>query len=530
MQFQTQRTASDAVESAQTRYRSKQRPDAIRRFQEHRLRMRGRPAWWNQWSEYEFFVDYDWAASEEFFEVQEVFWNPIFLYYFTDDWSENLSDTWNDRQSFAFYSRDFKYQGVLLPTQAAADLLMNISTTSSSTQHGFLKALESTFELIQKELTQVFGHGYQLKANEVTIDGYQVLEDVAAVIEGTAGTDANYFPYKAILDLRKTAGTRVFIALGGPSDQSPETLARIQELNHVISRTFQIVVDESGSTSTIPPSSPGWYGIPWTQDYCVPKDHTNPDGPKISNPLNERKIGSRTGVMIANMICRIADDLIRRQRKLEYASLQDLLSYPNPKIADALGQEIPEQWQHSADIISAYVLAFRIADTGCRELEFDYLKFKYKCKKRLVSKREAAKFGSYLKANGLLDNLKDDSESGDPEVLRRSHAESYLGWLKGKAVTPEFHEVQKELKAITQLVSMSQQWTRQFSKMCTLSKYGPGTLRKKLAYNTWLSPLLFLLAEESQARDLHPADQSSRFLNGVRELGEGFVFNECDSN
>lgn len=514
------RTARAAVSRAQNNYRTQTRPDAYRRLQERRLRTRGLPKWWHDWSPYDLLVGVD-EFGWDFLEAEENFWNPVFLYYFSDSWDESLAQEWFEESNLdAFYRTPFRYVGVLLPTQTLEELLLEISMASPVEQKQFRDSLQRALELLEVELQSILGKDYRFGKNEITVDGFHYEKGMGVVIEGTAGPESSYYPYKALLNLKTVSETKVFLAAEGPSTTSPENLEKIIQLNAAIRRTLNAQHATVTSALHIKADAPSWYGVAWTKDFCV----TAANGGITSNPLNHQKIGSAAGIRLANMICAIKPGVLKELKALEEQSYKKIRSYPNPKVI-AFIDSARKFWSKDSELLAPLQRAFQLTDEGCSE--YKYNGKRSSCKKRLISKKDALQLKSYLERELQFKIVFGPTSDHDaPENQQFETARLYIATLSQKALEVEAQLIKRELEAITLPQAknfIASEWMNQFFNICKSDFNNQSSLFAR--QNLSAGPLGYLLIQSMEWSKFD--DSSSMFLNSVRRLGGGEMALEC---
>ncbi|MBX9766630.1 MAG: hypothetical protein K2X47_05105, partial [Bdellovibrionales bacterium] len=237
--IRTHRKSREAVERMQKIFWSKQRPGIYRRFQEHRERLKYQPDWWQEWYDYGFFWGYDWNVEPQYSEIDDLFWNPVVMSYFADDWEEDVFEQWFEIRSASqlFYRTPFKYSGVIMPTDTFEDLLMSVSAMPIEDQLEFRNALQTGIGILEKQLSALFGKGFRFQQFDMTLDHFRLAENVAIVIEGMAGKGGHQYPYRALLDLQNPTKSMAIAATAEVSKQ-PQTV--IQNLHEMNNRVFTI--------------------------------------------------------------------------------------------------------------------------------------------------------------------------------------------------------------------------------------------------------------------------------------------------
>lgn len=524
------------IERIRSEFQSQERPDARRRLAERRERIRGRPVWWNDWNDYGF-SDFGDFYYEDSFAIEDSFWNPVVLHYFSDEWDTSLEDVGIERGSKLadFYRVPFAYTGVFIPTQAIEDLLLNVSTLSIDSQLSFRTSLQRVLQLMEKELTQVLGANYQLQENHVTIDGYLVREGIGAVIEGTVGTDAAPYPYRAFLDFQTPSLSSAFVATSKVSAQSPERIAQIHALNQTLERAFPSEKHEA-LLELISADDPSWYGIQWTPEYCVPKDNS-PNAVFILNPLNHRKVGSAAGIRLGDVICGIRETVEARFAELQKEALAKIYSYPHKKITNYIRRGFNKGSDYRTHVSPSIYVALLLAKDSCTEYKYSRSRPRTRgaslvCKKRLISEDERLQFRDYLiREFDFIKNLLTVQESA-----RRSYgpnlevaSSEFVGAQRAEALASITEALRRELNAIPVSIASNntrKEWTEQFFGTCSKDSFGSNQFLRGYGFPGGHGPLMSVFLQTVQY-DLRSFNNSSQFLDGLREVGKGTVFSNC---
>lgn len=259
------RRIASTVNFQASQYRVRVRPDTARRFQRARTLWNQQPTQWTQWYDYGFYGGYYWDLGSEF-EITEYYYNPVVNYYFSgeyngdifdsyygNDWERNAgSGEWYDNEAYSMdydvaphsaardyqevYQDPFPFAGIFLPTESLRDLLIGISVMDMKSQKQFRIALRTVIEQMQLQLAGPLGKGFKFQKNDVVITHYRLLDGVAIVIEGTAGTADQQFPFKALLNLQDTKKSGTFVALS--TKPSRAEIKALDKLNSDIDLLF----------------------------------------------------------------------------------------------------------------------------------------------------------------------------------------------------------------------------------------------------------------------------------------------------
>lgn len=213
------------VDRLEKAYRKVSRPDAQRRYMEHRDLFQSRAPRWTRWYEYGFFGGYYWDLGEfcdladscNVFLYDE-FWNPVVGSYFSDEWYDGIFQQWfEEKDKRLFYKIPFAYTGVILPTVSFVDLLTGVSAMEVYMQRNFRLGLERVVRLLNSHLMKIYGQNFVFGKNDVVITHFRIKEGKGILLEGTAGKGKEQFPFKALLNLQYPIASLAFVA----TDENP---------------------------------------------------------------------------------------------------------------------------------------------------------------------------------------------------------------------------------------------------------------------------------------------------------------------
>ncbi|MBX9767378.1 MAG: hypothetical protein K2X47_08920, partial [Bdellovibrionales bacterium] len=235
------------VDRLQKAYRKVSRPDAQRRYMEHRDLFKSRPPRWTRWYEYGFYGGYYWDLGE-FYDLEQEFWDPVIGYYFTDEWYEDIYEQWFEIKSAKniMYKVPFAYKGVLLPTASLIDLLTGVSSMDLSMQQSFRTGLERVIRLLNSKLMAIYGQEFVFQKNDVVITHFRIKEGKGILLEGTAGKGTEQFPFKALIKFDGPMASEVFIAVDENPAARPELVKELLLINESIDKLFNDdLIDET---------------------------------------------------------------------------------------------------------------------------------------------------------------------------------------------------------------------------------------------------------------------------------------------